>query len=349
MKSYVPYIFCGKRKNKSTFPCDNVIIDPQYHKLDQTLRKRFFQLIHARFGMSGIRMMPLKEKWRIPLVTSFHGCDSPGTTRMKKHKKSLQRLFSVGECFTVPCQAMKDELIKYGCPVDKIAVHHSGIDLDKFSYKERIFPANGPVRIVYVGRLVEKKGAEILIKAFQRIHQVFPQSRLTLIGDGVLKNKLKQLSKNLHIEKHIEFIGALPHNEVAKQLEQAHVFCLPSMKDRTGNQEGIPNAIKEAMACGIPVVSTFHSGIPELIEDGQTGHLVAEKDVDGLAGKLIDLIGQPETWARLGQNARVKIESDFNRQVQTYKLEQLFDQVIKTHGKRESERPLAHKSNMCIK
>jgi glycosyltransferase involved in cell wall biosynthesis len=109
------------------------------------------------------------------------------------------------------------------------------------------------------------------------------------------------------------------------------------MKDRTGNQEGIPNAIKEAMACGIPVVSTFHSGIPELIEDGQTGHLVAEKDVDGLAGKLIDLIGQPETWARLGQNARVKIESDFNRQVQTYKLERLFDQVIKTNGKRESE------------
>ncbi|MEX2460149.1 MAG: glycosyltransferase [Paenibacillaceae bacterium] len=340
MKGYQPYVFCRKRKNKSVFHHNKVIIDPGYHQLDQMLQKRFFKLIHARFGTSGIRMMPLKEKWRIPLVTSFHGCDLPGTTRMKKYKKSLQRLFSIGECFTVPCQAMKNELIKHGCPVDKIAVQYSGINLNQFIYKERHFPANGSVRIVYVGRLVEKKGAEILIKAFQRVHQVFPQTRLSLIGDGVLKYKLKQLSKNLHIENVVDFTGALAHHEVSKHLEQADVFCLPSLKDRGGNQEGIPNALKEAMACGLPVVSTFHSGIPELIEDGRTGHLVAENDVDGLAGKLIDLIGQPETWRRLGIHARIKIEADFDRQVQTAKLERLFDQVLKTHERKESEKPL---------
>jgi colanic acid/amylovoran biosynthesis glycosyltransferase len=334
MKSYEPYIFCLKRKNKSLFPHKKVIIDPHYRQLNLKLGNRFFKLIHARFGTAGIRMIPLKEKWQIPLITSFHGCDSPGTARMRKYKNSLLRLFSIGECFTVPCLAMKQELIKHGCPVSKIAVQYSGINLDQFSYKERFYPIDGQVRIVHVGRLVEKKGAEILIKAFQRIHQVFPQAQLRLIGEGVLLKKLKQLSKRLKLEKYVEFMGALPHYEIAKQLEQAHIFCLPSLKDRTGNSEGIPNAIKEAMACGLPVVSTFHSGIPELIKDGKCGHLVKENDVNGLANKLIDLIRQPETWRQLGLNARVKIEADFNRQTQTDKLERLFDQVIKAHEKK---------------
>ncbi|MBP1990983.1 glycosyltransferase [Paenibacillus eucommiae] len=339
MKRYKPYIFCGKQRNTNSFPCENVRIDHGHHQLNRLLRKGFFQLIHARFGTSGIRMLPLKEKWSVPLVTSFHGCDSPGTDRMRKHKKSLQRLFAIGECFTVPCQAMKRELMKHGCPEDKITVQYSGIDLDQFTYKERSFPEEGPLNIIYVGRMVEKKGAELLLKAFQRLQQTIPQARLTLVGEGALKNKLQKLSKKLRIDKHVEFKGALSHQEVVKQLERSHIFCLPSMEDRTGNQEGIPNAIKEAMACGLPVVSTFHSGIPELIEDGRTGHLVAEKDVNGLVRKLIDLIRQPETWSELGRNARAKIEADFNRNVQTEKLERLFDHVIQEHEKKESERP----------
>ncbi|WP_438347158.1 glycosyltransferase [Paenibacillus sp. FA6] len=339
MKVFEPYVFCEKKKNINSFPFKNVTIDPKYHQLNRMLQKDFFQLIHARFGPSGIRMMPLKEKWKVPLITSFHGCDSPGTKRMKQQKKSLMRLFTVGDCFTVPCQAMKEELIKHGCPEEKVAVQYSGIDLEQFAYKERTIPSEGPVRILYVGRMVEKKGAEMLIKAFQHVQQLYPNTKLCLIGDGELKSKLQQLSKKLHLEQHIEFKGALTHSQVVEELKQAHIFCLPSMKDRSGNQEGIPNAIKEAMACGIPVVSTYHSGIPELIEDGKTGHLVNEQDVDGLAEKLIYLMVHPELWKELGKNARIKIETDFNRQVQTVKLEQLFEQVIQTHAMKMRERP----------
>lgn len=340
MRVFKPYVFCGKKKNIDLFPFENITIDPKYQQLDRMVQKGFFQLIHARFGPSGIRMMPLKEKWSVPLITSFHGCDSPGSERMKQQKKSLKRLFTVGDCFTVPCQAMKEELIKHGCPEYKIAVQYSGIDLEQFAYKERTIPTEGPFRIVYVGRMVEKKGAEMLIKAFKQVQQVYPNTKLCLIGEGELKNKLQQLSKKMHLEQHIEFKGALTHSQVVEQLEQAHIFCLPSMKDRSGNQEGIPNAIKEAMACGIPVVSTYHSGIPELIEDGKTGHLVSEQDVDGLAEKLMYLIRHPELWKEVGRNARIKIETDFNRQVQTMKLEELFEQVIQTHAIKMRERPL---------
>ena len=339
LKRYDPYIFCEKRQNKNAFPHRNAFIDPRCSKLENMLKNRSIKLIHARFGTSGIKVMNLKQKWRVPLITSFHGCDSPASALMKKRKKQLKKLFAIGECFTTPCQAMKNELIKHGCPEKKIIVHYSGIDVTKFAYKERTFPDSGPVRIIYVGRLVEKKGASLLIRAFEQVLRVFPNTQLTLIGDGVLKSNLQKLSKKLRLEKRIDFLGALSHKEVAKQLEQAHIFCLPSFEDRTGNKEGIPNAIKEAMACGLPVVSTNHSGIPELIKDGDTGLLVAEKDVNGIAKALIHLIRHPETWKQLGRKARYRIESDFNLQIQKDKLEQLFDRVISSHEKREQEQP----------
>ena len=131
---------------------------------------------------------------------------------------------------------MKEELIKHGCPEDKVTVQYSGIDISRFPYKERFFPEEGPVRIVYTGRLVEKKGADLLIKAFQQVHQIYPQTRLTLIGDGKLIKHLEQLSMTLGLKNDIEFTGSLTHDEVANQLEQAHIFCLPSMKDSTGRR-----------------------------------------------------------------------------------------------------------------
>lgn len=339
MKRYEPYVFCEEQRNRSLFSYPRVAVDPQYKQLEHMISSGQLQLIHARFGTAGIRMLPIKEKWRVPLVTSFHGCDAPETKRMKKYKTSLKRLFAIGDCFTVPSNDLKKELIRHGCPEEKIVVQYSGIDLAKFAFKERTYPEKGPLHLLYVGRLVEKKGAGQLIRAFRLIRSACPQARLTIVGDGVLKRKLQRLTKELRLEKHIEFTGALPHHEVAKQLERSHLFCLPSLKDRTGNKEGIPNAIKEAMACGLPVVSTRHGGIPELITDGWNGMLIEEKDVKGLASQFIKLIQNPRLWPQLGHNARSTIEARFNQPVQTAKLEQLFDLVIKTHQRLESKKP----------
>lgn len=297
-------------------------------------------MLYARFGTSGIRMLPFAKKWRVPLVTSFHGCDAPGAARMRKRREGLLRLFREGSLFTVPCAAMRQELVKHGCPEQKIYVHFSGIDVERFAYRERTPPSagEGPLRILFVGRLVEKKGASTLLRAFHYVHQVFPHTRLSIVGDGRLKPKLQRLARRLRVAGHVDFHGALSHAEVAKKLAQSHIFCLPSQKDRTGNIEGIPNALKEAMACGLPVVSTFHSGIPELIENGVSGHLVPERNVGALANKLIHLVGRPDTWASLSQNARKKIESDFHVKKQTERLERLFSEQIEAHARRERQR-----------
>jgi len=338
MKRYEPHVFCGKRINRGDLPHEHVTVDPSHRALDRRLAQREFVLLHARFGNAGIRMLPLRRKWRVPLVTSFHGCDTPGSERMRPYRKALKRLFAEGDRFTVPCRAMGAELAKHGCPAEKIVVHYSGIDLDRFPFKERAAPESGPIRIVFVGRLVEKKGADTLLRAFRYVRQAFPNTRLTLIGDGRLKSELKLLARRLGVLPHVEFLGALPPQRIAKHLDEAHIFCLPSRTDRTGNAEGIPNALKEAMAMGLPVVSTYHSGIPELVEDGVSGHLVPERSVGALATKLIHLAGRPDTWAALGRNARAKIEADFDAARQTERLERLFDETIEAYEKQEKER-----------
>lgn len=338
LQRYQAYVFCRKRINKAQTPFEHVLIDPQNRRLERMLKHGFIQLIHARFGPAGIRMLPHKLKWKVPLITSFHGCDSPGSRRMKPHRKKLPQLFSLGDCFTVPCQAMKEELIRYGCPEEKVVVQYSGIDVNRFAFKERQFPEDGAVRILYVGRLVEKKGADVLLHAFKQVHGQHPKARLVIVGDGRWKRKLKTLAKRLGLSSCVTFTGALAPGKVAEQLEKAHLFCLPSRSDKTGNREGIPNALKEAMSCGLPVVSTQHSGIPELVEDGVSGFLVPENDAAALAERLLYVMQHPEIWSRLGRNGRAKIERDFDQAKQIAKLERLFDQVIRLHKAQEEKK-----------
>ena len=343
MRRYEPHIFCMKRKNASARPMAHVHVDAKNRALEKKLAAGEFQLLYARFGTSGIRMMPLARKWRVPLVTSFHGCDAPGSKRMRKRRKELRRLFRVGALFTVPCEAMRNELLRHGCPDEKVVVHHSGIDLHRFAFRERRppQPEEGPLRILFVGRLVEKKGADILLRAFKIVRRAFPHTRLVIAGDGKLKPKLVRLARRLGVASGVEFTGAQSVDDIRLRHSEAHIFCLPSKKDRTGNIEGIPNALKEAMASGLPVVSTFHSGIPELIEDGVSGVLVPENRVQPLADALIRLIERPEMWGELARNARRRIEADFDVEKQTARLEELFDRLIEAHRRREERRTVS--------
>lgn len=337
LKRYEPFVFIENQKNIDTFPYKNLVVSPNHQKLEHMLSRNCFELIYAQFSSSINKMVDLKHKYKIPLITSFHGSVSPGLATIKK--KKLLQLFSLGDFFTVPSLSMKAELIKHGCPKDKITVLYRGIELHQFPYKERSFPTKGPVNIIYVGKLVKRNGADLLIRAFRQVHQAFPNTRLTIIGNGEMKDSLVQLSKVYRLENHIEFKGSLKRREVAAQLEQSHIFCLPSMRESKDNLDGIPTALKEAMASGLPVVSTFHSAIPEIIEESKTGHLVAENDVDAIAIKLIHLISHPETWKQLGKEARAKIETDLNLHIQTEKFEKLIDQVISIQTQKKLQQP----------
>jgi colanic acid/amylovoran biosynthesis glycosyltransferase len=331
LKEHRAIICTKKTMNLDHFPFHPIYTFKDESGLVKVFKKEQIQLIHAWFGTTGVEMVSLKEKYKIPLLTSFHGFDSPGNRKNHaRYKGKLKNLFAKGDLFTVPSEHMKNILINHGCPKGKIITHYSGINLTKFPYIERGAPAPGsPINLLSVGRLIEKKGTAYLLKAFSVLAPKYPALKLKIVGAGPLELRLHQLAKELKIEQCVQFFGALPHLQIAELMKESHLFCLPSIATKEGNVEGVPNAIKEAMASGMPVVSTYHGGIPEIVQPGVTGYLVHQRNVSRLTLALKNLIEHPEQWKRLGRAGRNVVEHKFNRELQIPELESLYSRLIR--------------------
>lgn len=330
INKFEPIVFTRKKMNLSLFPFPKIKKLPYgTKKIGRAFKRENIKLIHARFGNSGVKLMEVKKQLRIPMLTSFHGFDLPlrRDNRNLYHRK-LPTLFRVGDKFTVPSRHMKRKLINWGCPAYKINIMYSGIDLIKFPFTERE-PKTENITIMAAGRLHKKKGFCYLLKAFNRVVEQFPSSRLIIVGEGDERKKLMRLISELKLNKHVQLEGLVSHTEMSTLLGQADIFCLPSITTKEGNQEGIPNAIKEAMATGLPIVSTLHGGIPELVTDGWEGLLVPEKDVEMLATKIKHLIENPSLRKEMGKKGREKVERNFDSVKQVSRLEAIYSNLIR--------------------
>jgi colanic acid/amylovoran biosynthesis glycosyltransferase len=330
IESFKPIVFARKTMNLKLFPFPRIKRLPHNpRKTARVFKNNHIKLIHARFGNAGVRLIVTKQKLRIPMITSFHGFDLPTKrNRRKSYHRKLPVLFRVGNKFTVPSRHMKQKLIRWGCPRHKIEIMYSGIDMKKFSYKQRDNKTEG-LTIITVGRLHEKKGHRYLLQAFKKIHDRYPSIRLIIIGEGHERRKIKRLIASLKLNKYVQMKGLIAHNHLSELLYRADIFCLPSLTTKDGNQEGIPNAIKEAMATGLPIISTRHGGIPELVTDGKEGLLVSEKSVNGLVEKFKYLIENPTIRQEMGKKGREKVESNFDSAKQVRKLESMYSNLIR--------------------
>lgn len=272
-------------------------------------------VVHCQFGNLGLDVLPLKQIGAISgkLVTSFRGNDLTGCLQTKRI--CYRRLFSEGDLFFPVCEGFRQRLIKNGCSPTKIIVHRSGVDLAKLQYSVRRRTEGEPTKLVSIGRFVEKKGFTYAVKAIARIIGSGYKVSYSLIGDGELRAYLEQLIDQLGVGDHIRLPGCMPHSEVVLYLRNSHLLLAPSVTGTDGDQEGIPNVLKEAMAMGIPVISTLHGGIPELVDNGKSGFLVPERDVEALADRVAYLMDHPEKWPEMGVNGRKCIEKyyDINR------------------------------------
>lgn len=334
LKKHKPIVFTKSIKNLKKFPFKHIHKFSKYRKLRMMMKKQKVDLIHARFGTTGAKLLGVKRKMGLPLLTSFHGCDVPSNRKSRqKYGDKLGRLFKEGDAFTVTSNDMRDILMKYGCSKDKIYVHHSGIDVDRFKFKKRELPKNKKIKFLSVGRLVEKKGMEYLISAFKEVLKEYPKAKLRIVGEGSLRRKLKVKVRKLNLKGKVEFLGELSHSQVAKEMNNAHIFVLASTTSKSGNQEGIPNAIKEAMASGLPVVSTKHAGIPELVNDGSSGFLVPERNSKELANRLLDIIKKHKKWGNMGREGRDIVMESFNMKKQITNLEDIYSKLISRNKK----------------
>lgn len=210
----------------------------------------------------------------------------------------------------------------------KIVVHRMGVDCDKFDFSPRRLVAEEHIRLISIARLIEKKGLEYSIRAVAELAKSHNNFKYEVIGDGPLLPQLRALIVDLGIRHIVELVGWKEQDEVIEQLEKAHILVAPSVTSEEGDQEGIPVVLMEAMAMGLPVVSTQHSGIPELVKDGITGFLVPERSVCRLREKLKYLVEHPELWPRLGHAGREYVRKHYNLDRQNNRLVALYTELL---------------------
>ncbi|ANB22844.1 hypothetical protein A6K25_17165 [Alteromonas stellipolaris] len=200
----------------------------------------------------------------------------------------------------------KKKLESLGVASSRIDVVHMGVDVNRFAYSEK--PVSNPFAILSVARATEKKG---LFYAIEAVLMCPLECTYTIIGDGVLLPELQELVNDHRNGHRVVFKGAQSSDFVAKSLKTTDLFLLPSIRDSSGDMEGIPVSLMEAMASGVVVLSTVHSGIPELITDGESGFLVPEKNSAAISNKIVE-IRENDNLDDIRKCARTKVDDDFN-------------------------------------
>jgi colanic acid/amylovoran biosynthesis glycosyltransferase len=290
-------------------------------------KSKKYDMVHCHFGTNGNIAIDLRDigAFETKISTVFHGYDI--STYIDKNGTDVyNELFKKGDIFLPISERWKSKLIDLGCSEEKIKVHHMGIDTEKFKFRPR--KKTDKIKILTVARLVEKKGVQYAVKAVAELVKEFPEIEYKIAGDGILNSEIKNLIKELHVEEHIKMLGWKQQDEIEELLEEADFFLAPSVTSEEGDQEGIPVAIMEAMAKGLIVISTFHSGIPELVQDGKTGLLAPERDVDVLVEKLKYLIDNEDEWEDFSLNARKFVKSNFDINKLNNDLDEIFQSLV---------------------
>lgn len=296
---------------------------------DKALEIGPVDVLHCHFGSNGILGAQLKRLgFCKKLVVTFHGLDVSKTILKKNNSKVYQDLFSQADAILPVSALWKDALVASGAPENRTHVHHLGVypgDGANVAFQGN----SGGFQIVTIARFTEKKGLPYALRAVKRLMEASPslEFRYHLIGSGELWPTIQDLIRELDLENNVTMHGALPHEQTRSLLGQSDVFLLPSHTASNGDQEGIPVSLMEAMASGVPVISTVHSGIPELVESGRSGLLVAEKDIDALSEALIGLAADPDLRSRLAFEARRTIQEKFNASIQNAGLVDLYQKL----------------------
>lgn len=294
------------------------------------LNNKPYDIIHCHFGPNGVLGVTLREigVFEGKVVTVFHGYDL--SSYLRKHGHAVYNsLFVKGDMFLPISERWKNRLIELGCSEQKIAVHRMGIDMGKFCYLPRKPRNNGVVRLLTVARLIEKKGVQYAVQAVASVLKRHANIEYTIVGDGPIKNTLEGLIGELNIGNKVRLLGWRHQEEIIELMQQTDILIAPSVVGGDGDEEGIPVVLMEALAQGMPVLSTQHSGIPELVQDGESGFLVPEGDVDALADRLEFLVKHQEIWSEMGRKGREHVEKFYNINSLNNRLVELYHQLLK--------------------
>jgi len=288
--------------------------------------KEKFDIIHCHFGPLGKVAVQARSLGILnaKLVLSFYGYDASRYNLDASYYGSIVQQF---DGYIAISNYLKAKIIKLGFPEERIKTIPIGVDLIDFNLSEKKFKRDGR-KLLTVARLVEKKGIYYGIMAFLKLQKKNMKLEYHIVGDGVLYEKLKELIEELGLEDCVFLHGAKDKDEILQLYREADVFVLPSITASDGNTEGQGLVLQEAQLMGLPVVATFHNGIPEGIVENKTGFLVAERDINALSEKISILIGDEKLRTEMGKRGRDFVLEKFDNQKLVKALSNYYQNLI---------------------
>lgn len=296
--------------------------------LTRVLSHENAELLHIYFGHIAVHLLPLIEQWNHPTVVSFHGADVLVDLEKPAYRRATIRMLAAVRLVLVRSTSLRDALVRLGCAENKIRLQRTGIPLGELPFQPRAWPADGKWRFLQASRLIAKKGFGASLRAFAAFSARHPQARFTIAGEGPLRQSLEQTARDLGIADRVTFTGFVSQAALRELFYESHIFLHPSETGPDGNQEGVPNAMLEAMATGLPVFATTHGGIPEAIQDGISGVLVPERDTAALSTALLACADHPETLNAMARNGAEAVAENFEQRSQVRKLEEIYFEAM---------------------
>lgn len=359
LEKYRPIVLCNHQIDGHSYPRDDVIsVIDILTSGRRSLNKLFYRsariltpaasnalvkhtktlpvsLIHFHYLVDARFFLRFRRGVCVPALVSAYGYDVSCFPRMHwgYGKRYIKPLFNELELFIAMSQDMRRDLINLGCPEEKIVVHYHGIDTKRFVYPEREYADKDRYNILVCGTLEVKKAQHLVLKALQRMKEQRITRRpfhVTFVGDGPMRPHLEKQVADYGWEDIVTFTGFIPYGDqrLIDEYRRADIFSLPSITTSDGDKEGIPGTIVEAMASGLPVISTYHAGIPEVIESGRHGILVKENDTDAMACAFADLIDNTKLQKELGCAAAFRAIGELDLRVKTKNLERIYDSLL---------------------
>lgn len=301
------------------------------HKLFDRLASPAFahtpDIIHCHSEPAGTRFIKLIQASRAPMVMTFHGLPPVGVTPISDQQR--KEYTATAEAIFVNTEFAKQQYLSLGAPEDKFIIVPQGIDLSRWPFEPRPFPSDGTVRLLTVGRLHPDKGHKYALEAVARLISQGHDIHYTIVGSGPQKQQIAQQAEQLGIADRVEIHSAIPDKQLAAIYRRSHIFVLPSLKSKDGFHEETQGVVlQEAQATGLITIATRSGGIPECIDDGESGFLVPDRDADGLADMLATIISQADNWVDIQTKARDWVETHYAADVIGAKMNQYYQQVI---------------------
>lgn len=291
-----------------------------------SLKKNRIDCVLAEYGTTGAAIIEIIKHLDIPLIVHFHGYDASVNQVIETLSEKYKELFEVASYVVVVSRVMETKIIQLGCPKDKIIYNVYGPCPSFFGVKS----SHNSKTFVSLGRFVDKKAPYYTLLAFSKVLKEYPDASLIMGGEGYLLNCCINLSKNLGIDHAVTFPGIVSKDSFQKLLTSCRGFVQHSITALNGDMEGTPNSVLEASASGVPVVSTYHAGIPDVLHHMKSGLLVEEHDVDKMAEYMCLLLSDIGFARKLGNSARKNIKESFTQEIYLDNLSKLVQKTMKS-------------------